>query len=497
MPVARLYHCIAVLALFAAQICFAQAPDDRVAFVIGNASYPGSSALKNPRNDAHAIDAQLRQLGFETHLFLDIKSQDLDTIRQALEKRIRRNSVLFFYYAGHGVQIDGRNYLVPIDTRTGSLDQVAEDALYLGDILSSIDKKRPKLATVILDACRDNPFKNEGNVPKFSKGLARVDPPSSTVVFYATRPGGVASDGSGQNGLFTQSLLEELRRPDQLLEVILRKTSTKVYDVSKSEQEPWVEGVIRQEFLISKLPPAPTPTASPAPAPADQALEAVASSSMLTRAEEPKTLLSALDVDAISNRRRSLHTSLTKETKTSYMCDAGGCYDYAQWAKSLTDPQNLEQLNTRLSQIATSKTASVCVFNIIQDSCTDAPPKLWIIYPLVFTRPTTFRGYDLVETKVTKNGGLSFEVMPIFYAGQSRREGCFTAAGNLMFTLDQITLDVARHTCLNVIVPASIKNNFQVLYADLSKREIVVKWDLSMISVLAAGGGSEVIKITF
>jgi hypothetical protein len=66
-----------------------------------------------------------------------------------------------------------------------------------------------------------------------------------------------------------------------------------------------------------------------------------------------------------------------------------------------------------------------------------------------------------------------------------------------MFTLDQITLDVARHTCLNVIVPASIKNNFQVLYADLSKREIVVKWDLSMISVLAAGGGSEVIKITF
>jgi hypothetical protein len=163
----------------------------------------------------------------------------------------------------------------------------------------------------------------------------------------------------------------------------------------------------------------------------------------------------------------------------------------------LTDPQNLEQLNTRLSQIATSKTASVCVFNIIQDSCTDAPPKLWIIYPLVFTRPTTFRGYDLVETKVTKNGGLSFEVMPIFYAGQSRRDGCFAAAGNLMFTLDQISLNVARHTCFNVIVPASIKNSYQVLYADLNKREIVVKWDLSMISVLAAGGGSEVIKITF
>jgi hypothetical protein len=357
MPVARLCHCIAVLALCAAQICLAQAPDDRVAFVIGNASYPGSSALKNPRNDAHAIDAQLRQLGFETHLFLDIKSQDLATIRQALEKRLRRNSVLFFYYAGHGVQIDGRNYLVPIDSRTGNLDQVAEDAFYLGDILSTIEKKRPKLATIILDACRDNPFKNEGNVPKFSKGLARVDPPSSTVVFYATRPGGVASDGSGENGLFTQSLLEELRRPDQLLEVILRKTSTKVYDVSKSEQEPWVEGVIRQEFLISKRPPAPV----------DLAAEAVASPSSLTRAEEPKTLLSALDVDAISNRRRSLHTSLTKETKTSYMCDATGCYDYAQWAKSLTDPQNLEQLNARLSQLAASKTVSVCVFNIIQD----------------------------------------------------------------------------------------------------------------------------------
>ena len=487
MLVARLSQCIAVLALFAAQTCYAQAPDDRVAFVIGNSGYPGPSALKNPRNDAHAIDAQLRQLGFETHLFLDIKSEDLATIRQALEKRIRRNSVLFFYYAGHGVQIDGRNYLVPIDTRTGSVDHVAEDAFYLGDILSSIEKKRPKLATVILDACRDNPFKTDGNAPKFSKGLARVDPPSSTVVFYATRPGGVAADGSGDNGLFTQSLLEELRRPDQPLEVIFRKTSTKVYEVSKSEQEPWVEGVIRQEFLISKLPPPP----------AAHTAESVASPSSVAPAEESKTVLSALDVAAISDRRRSLQTSLTKDTKTSFICDAGGCYDYAQWAKSLTDPQNLEKLNARLSQLAASKAASVCVFNILQDSCTDAPPKLWIIYPLIFTRPTTFRGYDFTEAKVTKNGGLSFEVKPIFYAGQTRRDGCFAAAGNLLFTLDQISLDVARHTCFNVIVPASIKNSFQVLYADLNKREIVAKWDLSMISVLAAGGGSEVIKISF
>ena len=95
---------------------FAQAPEDRVAVIIGNSSYPKQAALKNPINDANAISNQLKQLGFETNLFLDVKSQDLNNIRQIIEKRVRRNTVLFFYYAGHGVQIDGRNYLIPIDT---------------------------------------------------------------------------------------------------------------------------------------------------------------------------------------------------------------------------------------------------------------------------------------------------------------------------------------------------------------------------------------------
>ena len=151
----------------------AQSLEDRVAVIIGNSSYPKQAALKNPINDANAISKQLKQLGFETNLFLDVKTQDLNSIRQIIEKRVRRNTVLFFYYAGHGVQIDGRNYLIPIDTRTANSDLIAEDALYLGDILAAIEKRRPKLAAVILDACRDNPFKNDAKVSNASKGLAR------------------------------------------------------------------------------------------------------------------------------------------------------------------------------------------------------------------------------------------------------------------------------------------------------------------------------------
>jgi uncharacterized caspase-like protein len=489
------FCCIAALALILARGSLAQPAEDRVAVIIGNANYPGPAALKNPLSDATAIERELRKLGFETYTFRDIGSKDLAEVRQTLEKRVRRNTVLFFYYAGHGMQIDGRNYLIPIDTRMTSVDLIADDSLYLGDILASIEKRRPRLATVILDACRDNPFKTDPKGPQLTKGLARVDPPSSTVVFYATRPGGVAADGTGDNGLFTQSLLEEIQKPEQPIEVIFRRTSTRVFESSKSEQEPWVEGVIRQEFFLSRIPNTAVPPAPPAPALA----EATTGTTLTppSPAQPEKRELLTLTSEAIKGRRRDLKASAGKEEKTSYICDKDGCYDYGQWASLLNEQPNLERLNSHLSKMAASKSAAVCVFDIEQDRCTGATPRLRIIYPLIFTRPTTFRGYDFDEIRVSKNGGLSFDVKPIFYAGETRRDGCLVSDGNLMFSLERVTLDISRHTCFNVVIPATIKNSFQVLYADLAKGEIVARWDLGMISFLATGSGSDVIKISF
>ena len=105
---------------------------------------------------------------------------------------------------------------------------------------------------VVLDACRDSPFGSDKSLAVNKGGLARVDPPTSTVIFYATRPGGTASDGDEKNGLFTKSLLAELKKPEVTLEVIFRRVSTAVYDFSKGDQEPWIEGVIREEFVVNQ-----------------------------------------------------------------------------------------------------------------------------------------------------------------------------------------------------------------------------------------------------
>ena len=130
----------------------AQVAEDRVAFIVGNGAYPKSFALKNPLNDATAIEKQLANLGFETKSYKDLKVAEVSGLRQQMESRLKRNSILFFYYAGHGVQIEGRNYLLPVDATLNDGDKASQESLYLGDVLHAIERMRPKIAVVILDA---------------------------------------------------------------------------------------------------------------------------------------------------------------------------------------------------------------------------------------------------------------------------------------------------------------------------------------------------------
>ena len=196
-------------ALLITKITQAQLEEDRVAFVIGNSDYAGSAKLANPTNDSGAISEELKRLGFETYLFQNLKVEDVPALKKQLEERLKRNTRLVFYYAWHGVQIESKNYLLPINASFKNSEIVANQSLYLGDILQTIKKARPRLSVVVLDACRDNPFGSDISSSINKGGLARVDPPTSTVIFYATRPGGTASDGDDKNGLFTKSLLAE------------------------------------------------------------------------------------------------------------------------------------------------------------------------------------------------------------------------------------------------------------------------------------------------
>lgn len=465
-----LLRCVfALLAVSLAWPGWAQDAEDRVAVVIGNAAYAGANKLINPVNDAKGVAGFLRSQGFETFEYTDLRAQQVNAVRQQLEKRVNRNTVLFFYYAGHGVQVEGRNYLVPVDARFASGEALADESLYLGDVLAAIEKRRPRLAVVILDACRDNPFARDKSSAA-TKGLARVDPPSSTVVFYATRPGGVASDGDQGNGLFTQALLKEFQVPQAPLEVVFRRVSTAVYKSSRGDQEPWIEGVIRQEFAFTPDRPS-EPTAS---------------------------ALASLSEDEIKTRVRALAKSSDEDLPTRVICDESGCFDYAQWAARLNQPGQLDALKQALQGLADQSQARFCVFNLDQFACpNDDPIKMTVIYPLAPILPTKYtQGFTWKETKVTSGGGVSFKFLPLLDRGGTPGT-CLDADGSLQFARQRVDFAISRMTCFNLIVPGSIKQTMQVLMMDLNRREMIAYWDWNVISFLTYGSGRHLVKIKF
>lgn len=465
--------------------------EDRVAFVIGNAAYKGAHALANPVNDSMAVAGYLRSQGFETIERNDLKVKDVGDLRQQLEKRINRQSVLFFYYAGHGVQVEGRNYLAPVDVPFHSGEALADESLYLGDVLAVIEKRRPRLAVVILDACRDNPFAKEKTTTVRS-GLARVDPPSSTVIFYATRPGGVASDGNDGNGLFTQALLKEFQNRDAPIEVLFRRVSSAVYKSSKGEQEPWIEGVIRQEFSMA------TPVAEAVAANNSASASPEQSGALATPQPLPgMTQLARLSDDEVRGRIRSLKASEDNDLPTRVVCDEAGCFDYPLWAAKLTDADRLQALKNSLESFALQRGGRFCIFNADRFECDNEEPiKMTVIYPLAPLHPRkAISGFSWIDPKVTTSGGLSFKLMPITSGGLPGT--CLEVDAGLQFARNRIEFPVSRMTCFNLVVPGSIKQNMQILMMDLKRREMIAYWDWSVISFMTYGSGRHLVKVKF
>lgn len=220
-------------------------PDEmkRIALVIGNSSYRRIQALKNPRNDADDVCKKLQTLKFEVQCQLDISTRN--EFRQAIRtfgSRITPRSTVFIYYAGHGVQINGENYLLPISMDANSAADIEDEGLSLSFVLRMLDEARSSPNIVVLDACRNNPFPNK-IAGASSKGLARVDPPNGSILVYATSPNGAALDGDGRNGLFTKHLLENLSKPGQKLDELFQMVSKGVEDEARKryqfEQTPY------------------------------------------------------------------------------------------------------------------------------------------------------------------------------------------------------------------------------------------------------------------
>jgi uncharacterized caspase-like protein len=229
----------------------AQAPlDVRVALIIGNSAYAGAP-LVNPVNDARAMSEVLRSLGFQVIELRDgSRAQMTAAIFKASETLKGKQGVGMLYYAGHGLQLDWHNYMVPIDALLKSAADVERQAVDLGGVIDLFKGAGNRMNIVVLDACRDNPF---AGGTSSAKGLAPLDAPPSTFLAYSTAPGNVAEDGDAAsgNGLYTQYLLQELKRPTARIEDVFKRVRLNVRKQSQGRQIPWESTSLEDDFFFN------------------------------------------------------------------------------------------------------------------------------------------------------------------------------------------------------------------------------------------------------
>ena len=221
--------------------------ETKVALIIGNANYQ-SSPLTNPKNDAVDMSAMLKSLGFEVDLHMDLDRSNMRKAIRAFGEKLKRADTGLFYYAGHGIQINGRNYLVPLNFDVSSADEVQDESIDASAVLRKMEAAGNNTNIIILDACRNNPFAR--SFRSLEHGLARMDGPVGSFIAYATSPGSVAADGSGRNGVYTHHLLEALKKPGLSIEQTFKWVRNAVRQETDGEQTPWESSSLMGEFVF-------------------------------------------------------------------------------------------------------------------------------------------------------------------------------------------------------------------------------------------------------
>lgn len=241
------FACAAVAAL--ASTAVPASAQDRFALVIGNSSYKSVSPLANPARDAEAVGVLLKDAGFQVTSALDLDKASMSKVIRFFTTNIAEkpeNTVALIYFAGHGVQVDGENFLIPVDATIAREADVPLEAMRLGDLMSMLETVRSKTRIVILDACRDNPF---GDIAKAApRGLALVNAPAGTLLAYSTSPGHTADDGSGRNSPFAQALLKSAREPGLPIETALKNVRLAVHGTTGGRQTPWEVSALTEPF---------------------------------------------------------------------------------------------------------------------------------------------------------------------------------------------------------------------------------------------------------
>src|SRR6267378_7197775 len=223
----------------------------RLALVMGNGAYTNAPPLKNPPNDARDMAANLKTLGFDVSSGVNVSQREMKRLIREFGQKLKAGGNGLFYYAGHGVQARGHNYIIPVDADIQSEADVEDSGVDVGLVLNYMDDAQNGLNIVILDACRNNPFSR--SFRSANEGLAQVDAPTGTLIAYATAPGRVAADGAGDNGLYTSELLKAMSLPGLSATEMFMRVRAEVLKQTGSKQVPWEASSLVGNFYFSSL----------------------------------------------------------------------------------------------------------------------------------------------------------------------------------------------------------------------------------------------------
>jgi tetratricopeptide (TPR) repeat protein len=229
----------------------------RVALVIGNGAYAHAAKLSNPANDATDIAAALRKLGFDVVVGRDLDKRGIEDKVREFGRKLDQAGVAVFFYAGHGMQVGGKNYLVPTDAKLERAGDLTLDTVDVGQVLAQMESEQ-RVNLVFLDACRDNPLARTfarslgTRSTAVGSGLASIQSAIGTMIAYATQPDNVALDGSGRNSPFTAALVKHLATPGLDIGSVMRRVRTDVVQVTRGKQVPWDHSSLMGDVVLAQ-----------------------------------------------------------------------------------------------------------------------------------------------------------------------------------------------------------------------------------------------------
>lgn len=412
--------------------------ENRIALVIGNGSYT-DAPLANPVNDATAIAKTLQGLGFKVILRTNVtQSQMRQAVRQFGDELHAGRGVGLFYFAGHGMQINSRNFLIPVGTDIRREYEVEDQSVDAGSVLSMMQSARARVNIVILDACRNNPFAR--SFRNSTVGLAPMQAPAGTLLAYATAPGEVASDGVGENGLYTQHLLRNMRLPGLKIEDVFKNVRASVRQDSSGKQTPWENTSLEGEFYFNinitvNVQAAPTGTASPGISRAE--VESAVSAAFAKREHDEAARRQAQQLEI----ERAVQAALRKREEEAAAAQASKQNPEAQSARAAIERLNQELAELRAARHAPTPLEPTPAASPAAPSTSPAPQQLALAAPTVKPEPVSVIAGQPVEQPEVAVGNLWRYQVTDLYTGikQTIAVEVQSVTGNRIYTQGSMT----------------------------------------------------------